>query len=47
VYLVTPAYQAFSAATQAAAKIAGLKQTSDGFGDICVSSSCLSLFFLK
>jgi hypothetical protein len=45
VYLVTPAFQAFSAAAQAAAKVAGLKQTSDGFGDICVSGSCLYLLF--
>jgi hypothetical protein len=37
-YLVTPAYAAFAAAAQAAAR-AGLKQTSDGFGDICVSKS--------
>jgi hypothetical protein len=43
IYLVSPAYKAFAAAAQAAARVAGLQQTTDGYGDICVSNKVLLL----
>jgi hypothetical protein len=37
----------FSAAAQAAAQVAGLQQTSDGFGNVCVSMQQLLLLLLS